>query len=72
MYRCSFGKLVQLLDEELDPDRRFEVLNHLRVCDNCREAVYFIWRGRDQESFVHSRDRLRGKAPASVRVGAHY
>ncbi len=52
MIGCSFERLVQLLDERLDLDRRLEVLDHLDRCDNCREAVYQIARDRDQDFFT--------------------
>jgi anti-sigma factor RsiW len=53
MHACSFSKLVQLLDKKLDLDRRLEVLNHLDLCDICREAVYHISRDRDQAFFTY-------------------
>ena len=36
MTACSFKKLVQLLDKQLDIDEKLEVLDHLDKCQICR------------------------------------
>ena len=53
MTGCSFQKLVQLLDKQLDLDEKLEVLNHVESCGICRDAVYQISRDRDEAFFVH-------------------
>ena len=39
MTACSFIKLVQLLDKQLNLDKRLDVLDHLDSCKVCRDAV---------------------------------
>ena len=53
MAACSFKKLVQLLDKQLNLDEKLEVLNHLDSCKICRDAVYQISRDRDEAFFIH-------------------
>ena len=53
MDACSFKKLVQLLDKQLNLDQKLEVLDHLETCKICRDAVYQISRDRDERLFVH-------------------
>jgi anti-sigma factor RsiW len=53
MSACSFKKLVQLLDKQLDLDEKLEVLAHLESCGICRDAVYQISRDRDENFFIH-------------------
>jgi hypothetical protein len=53
MSACSFKKLVQLLDKQLDLDEKLEVLSHLESCGICRDAVYQISRDRDEGFFIH-------------------
>ncbi len=50
---CSFERLLQLLDKELNPDDMLEVLNHLDTCSICRDAIYQISRDRDEAFFIH-------------------
>ena len=52
MNACSFKKLVQLLDKQLNLDEELEVLDHLESCTICRDAVYQISRDRDEAFFV--------------------
>lgn len=52
MKSCSFQKLVQLLDRQLNLDEKLEVLTHLETCAICRDAVYQISRDRDDALFV--------------------
>ena len=52
MNACSFKKLVQLLDKQLNLDDKLEVLDHLETCTICRDAVYQISRDRDEAFFV--------------------
>jgi hypothetical protein len=53
MTGCSFQKLVQLLDKQLDLDEKLEVLNHVESCGICRDAIYQISRDRDEAFFIH-------------------
>lgn len=53
MSACSFKKLVQLLDKQLDLNEKLEVLTHLDSCTICREAVYQISRDRDETYFIY-------------------
>ncbi len=53
MSTCSFKKLVQLLDKQLELDEKLEVLSHLESCGICRDAIYQISRDRDESFFVH-------------------
>ena len=48
MMACSFGKLLKLLDKQLDLDGQIDVLLHLDECDTCRDAVYQIALDRDE------------------------
>jgi len=50
---CSFKKLVKFLNKRLDLDGKLEILNHLALCDICREAVYQISRDRDEAFFIY-------------------
>jgi len=52
MSACSFQKLVQLLDKKLGLDEKLEVLDHVKSCRICRDAVYQISRDRDDSFFV--------------------
>ncbi len=52
MKSCSFERLVQLLDKQLDLDTKLELFDHLDRCDNCREAVYQISRDRDRAFYL--------------------
>lgn len=49
---CSFEKLVQYLDKALDLDGQLDVLNHLDLCESCRDAVFHISRDRDSALFI--------------------
>jgi hypothetical protein len=53
MTACSFKKLLQLLDKQLDLDEKLEVLDHLDTCRICRDAIYQISRDRDEAFFVY-------------------
>ena len=62
MSSCSFEKLLQLLDEQLDLDGKLDVYDHLDHCENCRDAVYHILRDRDSDYFVVPARKLAGNA----------
>ena len=52
MDTCSFQKLVQLLDKQLELDEKLEVLTHLENCVICRDTVYQLVRDRDDSLFI--------------------
>jgi len=52
MSTCSFQKLVQLLDKQLNLDEKLEVLTHLESCTICRDTVYQLARDRDERLFI--------------------
>jgi hypothetical protein len=56
---CNFEKLVQYLDKSLDLDGQLEVLNHVDVCDACRDAIFHISRDRDASLFRYRPYRER-------------
>ncbi len=51
MGSCSFDRLLQLINKQLDLDGQLEVYDHLDRCGICRDAVCQISRDRD-EAFV--------------------
>jgi len=53
MTACSFKKLLQLLDKQLNLDEKLEVLDHLDSCKICRDTVYQLSRDRDEAFFIH-------------------
>lgn len=50
---CSFHRLLQLLDRELNSDDMLQVLTHLDTCSICRDAIYQISLDRDENLFIH-------------------
>ena len=52
MSLCSFQKLLELLDNKLGLDEKLEVLEHLRTCQICRDAVFQLSRDRDEALFI--------------------
>jgi hypothetical protein len=52
MNGCDFDKLVKLLDKGLGLDEKIEVLNHLDMCEICRDAIYHISVDRDRDFFL--------------------
>jgi len=50
---CSFSRLLQLVDKQLDLDGQLEVYGHLERCDICRDAVYQLLRDRDKALFIY-------------------
>lgn len=59
MSACSFGRLLQLLNKQLDLDRQLDVYDHLDRCDICRDAVYQLSRDRDEAFFIHRAPRVK-------------
>ncbi len=50
---CSIENLLKLLNKQLDLDGKLAVLDHLDMCEICRDMVYQISRNRDRALFVY-------------------
>lgn len=61
MGACSFDRLLQFANKQLDLDERLEVYDHLDRCDICRDAVYQLSRDQDEAFFVN---RAHGVNPS--------
>jgi hypothetical protein len=53
MGACSFGRLLQFVDKQLNLDGELKVYDHLDRCDICRDAVYRLSRDRDEGFFIY-------------------
>ncbi len=42
-----------LLNKQLDLDGKLEVLDHLDMCETCRDMIYQLSRNRDKAFFVY-------------------
>ena len=67
MGTCSFDRLLQFANKQLDLDERLEVYDHLDRCDICRDAVYQLSRDQDEAFFIY---RAHGVNP-SVLLNSH-
>ena len=72
MGSCSFDRLLQFVNKQLNLDGQLEVYDHLDRCDICRDAVYqlsrdFIYRPRRVEPSV-----LQYPADGAVRSASAY
>lgn len=47
MSACSFSRLLQFVNNQLDLDGQLEVRDHLDRCDICRDAAYQLARDMD-------------------------
>jgi len=47
MSACSFSRLLQFINKQLDLDGQLEVYHHLDRCDICHDAVYQLARDLD-------------------------
>jgi len=54
MSACSFDRLLQFVNKQLDLDEQLEVQNHLDRCDICRDAVRQLSR-----DYIHRAHRLK-------------
>jgi anti-sigma factor RsiW len=63
MSACSFGRLLRFVNQQLDPDGRLAVYDHLDRCDICRDAVYELSRDLDEAFIIHRSHRVK---PSSV------
>jgi len=59
MSACSFSRLLQLLNKQLDLDGQLEVYDHLDRCDICRDAVYQLARDQDEAFFIYRAQRVK-------------
>jgi predicted anti-sigma-YlaC factor YlaD len=53
MSACSFGRLLQFTNKQLDLDGELKVYDHLDRCVICRDAVYQLSRDRDEAFFIY-------------------
>ena len=59
MKACSFDRLLQFVNKQLDLDGQLEVYDHLDRCDICRDAVYQLARDRDEAFHVCRAHRVK-------------
>jgi hypothetical protein len=59
MSACSFNRLLQFANKQLDLDGQLEVYDHLDRCGICRDAVCQISRDRDEAFFIYRAYRER-------------
>ena len=59
MSACSFNRLLQFINKQLDLDGQLEVYDHLDRCDLCRDAVYQLSRDRDEAYFIYLEHRVK-------------
>jgi hypothetical protein len=52
MSACSFERLLQFVNKQLNLDGQLEVYDHLDRCDICRDAAYQLSRDRDEALFT--------------------
>ena len=52
MSACSFDRLLQFVNKQLDLDGQLEVYDHLDRCNICREAVYQLSHDLDGVPFT--------------------
>jgi len=53
MGACSFGRLLQFINERLDLDGQLEVYDHLDRCAICRDAVCQLLSEREGASNIY-------------------
>jgi len=59
MSACSFRRLLQLVNKQLDLDGQLRVYDHLDRCDICRDAVYQLACDRDEALFIYRPPRVK-------------
>ena len=62
MSACSFNRLVQFINKQLDLDGQLEVYDHLDRCDLCRDAVYQLSCDRNGAFFMYRAQRVKPSA----------
>jgi predicted anti-sigma-YlaC factor YlaD len=53
MSACSFNRLLQFVNKQLDLDGQLEVYDHLDRCDICRDAVCQLSSDRHGAFFIY-------------------
>ena len=71
MSACSFNRLLQLVNKQLDLDGQLEVYDHLDRCDICRDAICQISRDRDKAFFIFRAYRVKPSV-RGFRINAAY
>ena len=64
MRACSFGRLLQFVNKQLDLDGQLEVYSHLDRCGICRDAIYQLARDQGKAFFLY---RAYRAAPRNAR-----
>ncbi len=64
MSACSFERLLQFVNKQLNLDGQLEVYDHLDRCDICRDTAYQLSRERDE---AFSSDGTRRVKPSVFR-----
>ena len=59
MSKCSFSRLLQLFNKQLDLDVQLEVYDQLDRCGICRDAVHQLARNRDEAFFIYRAHRVK-------------
>ena len=59
MSACSFDRLLQFVNQQLDPDEQLAVYDHLEQCDICRDAVCQLSCDLDEALFIHRAHRVK-------------
>ena len=68
MSACSFDRLLQLVNKQLDLDGQLEVYAHLDRCEICRDTVCQLSRERRQPLFISRAHRVKPSVmPNSIR-----
>ena len=73
MKACSFDRLLQFVNKQLDLDGQLEVYGHLDQCDICRDTVYQLSHDLDGALFVSRAHRVGPTVvqhPMDAAVGA--
>jgi hypothetical protein len=59
MSACSFDRLLQFVNKQLDLDGQLEIYDHLDQCDICRDAVCELLRDRDEALSTYRAHRVK-------------
>ena len=50
---CSFSRLLQFVDRQLDLEGFLKACDHLKSCDICRDAVQQLSHDRDESAYIN-------------------
>ncbi len=56
---CSFNRLLQFINKQLDLNGQLEIYDHLDRCNICRDTIRQLTRDRDEASFIYRRRRVK-------------